>query len=68
MKLIVLIVLPILLCSCAMRVHVCFETESTRICESCKKKPIISYRPVDDRPEKPIKIIDLPFVSAEYAS
>lgn len=67
MKIAILVLMLALLSSCAMRVHVCFETESVSVCDSCKKKPILSSRPQDERPEKPIKVIDYPFTRS-YAA
>jgi hypothetical protein len=56
-----IVLVGVLTTSCTCKFHVCIETESKSLCDECKKKPIYSYRPQDQRPEKPISIKDIPF-------
>lgn len=67
MRLTLLLLLIPIFSSCAMRFHVCVETDYKAMCDECKKKPIISYHPYEERPDKSIPIIEIPFLR-DYAA
>jgi hypothetical protein len=63
MRLVSLLLMCMVLSSCAVRFHVSVETDYKSLCDECKKKPMLSGPVYKDNQSDGIKIIDIPFLA-----